>query len=147
MVYGEHCCIQDIFRSNQILTIGAASLDQPPPPIMPLLCPIRGGITPIDALSWIVSQARLSPERRESGQTPIRLLCCILSNRASNDVFRNRRISIKMTLSTQHAKKGNRTCLHLSLSQLRNSWHVRHKMMMGIWPDSLLPAWETVLQD
>ena len=34
----------------------------------------------------VVSQARLSLWRRESGQIPIRLLCCILSSRAPNEV-------------------------------------------------------------
>ena len=34
----------------------------------------------------LVLQARLSRGRRESGQVPIRLLCCILSSRAPNEV-------------------------------------------------------------
>ena len=34
----------------------------------------------------LVSQARLSLRRRESGQIPIRLLYCILSSRAPNEV-------------------------------------------------------------
>ena len=35
---------------------------------------------------YIVSQARLSLRRRESGQIPIRLLYCILSSRAPDEV-------------------------------------------------------------
>ena len=34
-----------------------------------------------------------------------------------------------------------------SIHTPRNSWHVRHEMMMGIWPDSLLPAWEAGPRD
>jgi len=34
----------------------------------------------------VVSQARLSLGRRESGQIPIRLLCCTLSSKAPNEV-------------------------------------------------------------
>ena len=37
----------------------------------------------------VVSQARLSLGRRESGQIPIRLLYCILSNRVPNEVSVN----------------------------------------------------------
>ena len=41
--------------------------------------------TPV--LHWkIVSQARLSLRRGESGQIPFRLLCCILSSSASNEL-------------------------------------------------------------
>ena len=37
----------------------------------------------------VLSQARLSCGKRESGQVPIRLLCCILSSRAPNEVSVN----------------------------------------------------------
>ena len=34
-----------------------------------------------------------------------------------------------------------------SINTPRNSWRVRHEMMMGIWPYSLLPVWESGRRD
>ena len=42
--------------------------------------------TMLSPLEWLVSRARLSYAGRESGQTPIRLWCCILSSRVLNEV-------------------------------------------------------------
>ena len=91
------------------------------------------------AVALLVSQARLSLGRRESGQIPIRLLYCILSSRAPNEVgvninwdaFCKGRSSVSLNSMPNTATAR----LHSSLSQLintpRNSWRVRNEIIMG----------------
>ena len=70
------------------------------------------------------AQARLPPWRRDSGQIPIRLLCCILNIRAPtcNEVAVNiiGRVLKGQDFQTPalQANKGNHQCLNLPLSQL-----------------------------
>ena len=74
----------------------------------------------------IVLRARFSRGERESGQIPIRLLYCILSSRASNEVgmniswdaFCKGRSSVIMPCFLNNMPKKAIACLHLSLTQL-----------------------------
>ena len=77
-------------------------------------------------LGALVSQARLSLRRRKSGQIPIRLLYCVLSSSASNevgvninwDVFCKSRSFIITPRSLNNMPKKATAPLHSSLTQL-----------------------------
>ena len=70
----------------------------------------------------IVSQPRLSCGNRESGQIPIRLLYCILSSRAPNEVGVNINWDAfckgRSSVSPNNMPKKATARLHLSLTQL-----------------------------
>ena len=74
--------------------------------------------------------------RRECGEIPIRLSCCILSSGAPNKCSETQDLRWSTTLCKQHANKGNCTP-HSLLSQLTYQEILRHESMKGIWPDSL----------
>ena len=95
----------------------------------------------------IVSQPRLSRGKREFGQIPIRLLYCILSSSASNevgvninwDMFCIGRSSVIMPRSVNYWPKKATARPHSSLNQLTRQeiLGMLDEMMIGIWPDSL----------
>ena len=86
-----------------------------------LVNPTRCPITVLDCQE-VVSQARLSLGRRESGQIPIWLLYCILSSRAPNEVGVNINwdafCKSRSSVSLNSLPKKATARLHSSLTQL-----------------------------